>query len=614
MGGLGGRKLRQAIAAAGVGVVLAGCAGMPDSGGVSAVEKTDKQGPRYARTVPVAPKPGADAQQIVKGFLETLRSDDGNYATARQYLTEATRKGWRPPTRTTVLAAAPVTSTGKMSQKERQVPEGERQTRRYLLGGQQIATLDAQTGAYQPDVAEFRNSVLVVKEKDEWRIAQPPSAGLVLSKSDFTRTYGPAVNTYYFTDRAADALVASPVYVRDQQVDPGGAMTQAVRALLTGWSGLPSGIAHSAFPDGTRLGGADAVELDGRLLTVRLRLGEAVNAATCRRMAAQVWYTVRNQFAPRLSEVRLWADGEQRCALRTEGAERYASEQLTKTDGHGWFYYVDDGHRLMRAPVAKGERRPEAVPGPFAEGKVKIRSVAVARSEGLVAAVTTGGRELYTTGVSGSAVLGEPLLRSRAGQGGGGGDAGDLGLTTPSWDGLGDLWVADRTASATTLYWSSDGLGEPRAVEVAGLGDGRIQALRVAAEGARIAMLVEGDGRTRLMLGGITRSGDTLRVGGLTEIAPQLEEVQSVSWAGDSRLAVVGRVEDGVDQVIFVETDGRQPEIRARELTGVSAVAASEAVTMPLVAISAQAGVVRLPVGADWEKVAPGGVAPVYPG
>ncbi|MQY15725.1 Lipoprotein LpqB [Streptomyces sp. RB5] len=609
-----GVRLVQGIVLASVGVVLAGCVGMPDSGGVSAVDKADKPGDRWARTVPVPPKKGDGASQIVAGYLETLRSDDLNYTTTRQYLTAEAREAFEPPTETTVLTSAPDTREADDVPRGDHAPEPKDSgVMKFRLSGHQIATLDAETGAYRPGVQEYESFVEVVKEKSgEWRISRVPGGGLVLSTKEFKRTYQEPVNTYYFTKREPEALVASPVYVRDQQVNPAAATTMAVAALVRGQGGMMAEIARSAFPANTTLAGRGAVVLEDQKLTVRLRLKTPPDRLTCRKMAAQLWYTVQNGFAARLSEVAVRAGGSQLCVLTEDAAGQYATERLTRADEHPRYYYIDDEQRLMRVPAGDGEAA--VVSGPFQDGKAKIQSVAVSRDEEQVAAVAAGGGVLYSTGLGSSAVLGKPLLRSQAAPGG---DPAVSGLTAPSWDGHGDLWVADRTAAGSVLYWSDGGTAVPRVVEVPGLGGDRIQALRVAAEGARIALVVaDADGGRRLMLGGITRSGDRLRVQPLTEIAPQLEDVQAVSWAGDSRLAVVGRVGDGVDQVMFVETDGRLPEDRARELTvtGVSAVAASEDVSMPLVAISEQAGVVRLPVGSDWEKVASGGVAPVYPG
>ena len=87
-----------------------------------------------------------------------------------------------------------------------------------------------------------------------------------------------------------------------------------------------------------------------------------------------------------------------------------------------------------------------------------------------------------------------------------------------------------------------------------------------------------------------------------------------MSWAGDSRLVVVGSEAGGVQQIRYVQVDGSTPAGNPpASLTGVKQIAASEDERLPLVAYS-EDGIVRLPAGAQWQKVVKEGKAPVYPG
>jgi hypothetical protein len=88
-----------------------------------------------------------------------------------------------------------------------------------------------------------------------------------------------------------------------------------------------------------------------------------------------------------------------------------------------------------------------------------------------------------------------------------------------------------------------------------------------------------------------------------------------MSWAGDSRLLAVGREQGGVLQMRYVQVDGSTLDGPAPgALTGVKSIAASEDERVPLVAYSEDDGIVRLPSGAQWQKVDKDGTAPVYPG
>lgn len=160
------------------------------------------------------------------------------------------------------------------------------------------------------------------------------------------------------------------------------------------------------------------------------------------------------------------------------------------------------------------------------------------RDEQYAAALSEDGASLYVTGLSADAQLGPVVLRSQA-------TDPKNRLTTPSWDGYGDLWIADRNPKQPQLLMLRDGAGTPVPVAVPELGDGRIESLRVAADGVRIALLVHDGDHTTLRLGRIERTGTAddprITVAELRSVAPQLEDVKAASWAGVSRVVVVGR-------------------------------------------------------------------------
>jgi hypothetical protein len=95
-----------------------------------------------------------------------------------------------------------------------------------------------------------------------------------------------------------------------------------------------------------------------------------------------------------------------------------------------------------------------------------------------------------------------------------------------------------------------------------------------------------------------------------------MEAVTAVSWAGPSRLVVVGKEAGGVQQVRYVQTDGATSTASVLPgLNGVTAVAAPNDERAPVVADSGNDGIVRLMPGANWQRmVKVAGSAPVYPG
>ncbi|MCX5558163.1 LpqB family beta-propeller domain-containing protein [Streptomyces sp. NBC_00038] len=592
-------------------LLLAGCASMPDRGDLRDVESTPRADSQV-RVFAVPPREDAQPAEIVRGFLEALTSDDPQYETAFKYLAATARKTWDPYRSTAVLADGPNTELVHSASRE-----GDEDGFLYQLSGRKVATVDAQH-AYAPDSGSYTASVHLIQQKDkQWRIDGLPP-GVVMGKSDFERNYE-SVNKYYFasdvssgTDGQGGLLrtVADPVYVRGE-VDP---MTEMVRTLLEGPTSWLDPVVTSSFPSGTELKkGVKSLSPDDRnWVTVPLNSkADRVGEAQCNKMAAQLLFTLQDLTPTGVEEVELQkSDGSQLCAVDADGAETVASHGTGQAPVYQ--YFIDAKQRLVRMPSGNGDKDPEPVPGALGEGDTKLRAAAVSRDEDIAAGVSTDGSSLYVGSLVSGSSLGEAVLHSE-------GKTADDRLTTPSWDGRGDLWVADRDTKKPRLLLLEKGAGEPLVVSAPGL-DGRIDAVRVAADGVRIALIVEKDGKSSLQIGRIerdTKSGErpVVSILELRAAAPQLEEVTAMSWAGDSRLVVVGREEGGVQQMGYVQVDGSTPVGTAPSaLTGVKEIAASEDERLPLVAHSEEDGIVRLSSGEQWQKVVKDGTAPVYPG
>jgi hypothetical protein len=580
---------------------------MPDSGDLRGVESTPRQDAQV-RVFAMPPSEDATPTQIVQGFLEALTSDDPDYKTARQYLTREAAKTWQPELSTTVLSDGP----GAQADRPDRQDTG---SLSYTLTGTKVATVDAQQ-SYAPASGSYNKLVHLTKdaENGQWRIDAVPQ-GVVMGKSDFQRNYM-SVNKYYFASNnegtasgTPPVAVADPVYVRSH-VDP---TTQMVRSLIGGPTTWLDPVVRSSFPTGTALR-KDAGPLtpdDRGKLTVPLNDRAAeVGTGRCEEMAAQLLFTLRT-LGPAVEEVELRADGGQLCSLTQEGAETLATRgALHQPD---YLYFVDGEHRLVRIAAGSSDTEPDPVPGALGEGEKALRSVAVARDEQTAAGVGIDGRSLFVASLASGSSLGEPVLHSQ-------GKTEEDRLTTPSWDAQGGLWVADRDPADPRLYLLEEGADEPLQVRTPGL-DGRVRAVRVAADGVRIALVVEKGDRRSLLIGRIERSRPdgrtnerpTVTVLEPRSATPELEQVTAMSWAGDSRLVVVGREHGGVEQMKYVEVDGSTPDVPPpAALTGVKAVTASEDEGAPLVAYSVD-GIVRLPSGAQWQKVTKG-TAPVYPG
>ncbi|MGV9425360.1 LpqB family beta-propeller domain-containing protein [Streptomyces sp. NPDC003656] len=595
-----GRAVAYAVCGA---VLLSGCASMPDSGDLRNVESTPRQD-TGVRVFAVPPAQGASSSAIVQGFLEALTSDDPQYDTARKYLTPAAARAWRPE-RATVLADGPsVLPT---------VPEQSgHQPDTYVLEGRKVASVDGDH-AYKPAAGAYRSKVHLSKDpkSGQWRIDALPM-GVVMGKSDFQRNYT-SVDKYYFAthtragSNGRPVAVADPVFVRSK-VDP---MTEMVRSILKGPTTWLEPVARSSFPTGTALqrGVSGLAPDDQNRLVVPLNAKAAqVGRARCREMATQLLFTLRN-LAPTLETVELEGPGERRlCDLDEDGAENVAWRASAQSPQY--LYFLDGKHRLVRMPTGAGGTSATPVPGAFGEGTKEMRSVAVSRDDHTVAGISADGRALYVTPLAAAGTLGEPVVTSM-------GATEDARLTRPSWDARGDLWVADLNPAGPRLYVVDQDTGKPVTVALPKLG-GRITDVRVAADGVRVALVVASkDDKQSLLIGRIERgddAGDAPAVVDTRPAAPDMELVTAMTWAGDSRLVVVGREQGGVHQMRYVQVDGSTLEGPApAALSRVTAIAAAEDERAPLVA-SSEDGIVRLPSGAQWQKVDKDGTAPVYPG
>ncbi|MFJ4502334.1 LpqB family beta-propeller domain-containing protein [Streptomyces sp. NPDC088864] len=588
---------------------------MPVSGDIKAVDAS-QPGDSQVQVYAVAPRDGATPNEVVDGFLESMTSDDSDFRTTRKYLTKEASRRWKPSAQTTVLAKAP-------NRSDRPARDGDHSTTEvtYTLTGETVATVDEQN-AYQPQVpTDYSRTLHLVREKTadgkEWRI-DGVSDGLVLGQSDFKRLYR-SVNKFYFAADRSDAratLVADPVYLRNR-TDPATGMdtvTQAVRSLLRGPTDWLRPAVTSRFPKGTdlRKGVASLTPDDRNVLRVPLnKKADGAGQRSCRMMASQVLFTLRDLTPARVEQVELQrSDGSQLCLLDADQAGEYAPDG--SSGGPDSQYFVDAKGRVERIPGStRGSGEPEPVTGPFGNGALKVSAVGVARDEQSAAALSQHNEALYVASIAVDGELPPPAVTSKAA------DPEDR-LTAPSWDGLGDLWVADRDPKNSRLLRVPHGTDKPQEVTVPSLNGSRIEGLRLSSDGVRIALLLTQDDHTTLRIGRIERDPldeSDVSVVDLRQAAPQLADVTAMSWSGRSRLVVVGKEQGGVQQVRYVQADGSTPS--SGVLPGVNqvlAIAAADDEQLPLMADTYGDGIVKLLPGDNWQTVLKEGSALVYPG
>jgi hypothetical protein len=608
LGGRSGRAIRRGglLPVAAV-LLLAGCASMPNGGEVRKADDGQTAGAdAQVQVYGIPPQPGESPSEIVSGFLEATTSGEPDFATAKKYLATSLRKHWNPLARITVL-----------SDRRNQVgtdtdPDATSAT--VDVDGHRAAVVDTKR-AYEPAHGDFHTQVHLVRQHGEWRIDQLDD-GLVLSASDFKRIYH-SVNLYYFADLGADAhrtdggprqtLVADPVYLRQQLPD---ALATTVSALLGGPTKWLAPAVASAAPPGTALFSrrqGESVTLDdSQSLKVRLnKAADKLHGEQCTRLAAQLFATVQGQASVRLKSVEvLRADGSTACEQTSAQAQDYGPGNLVGASAER--YFIGAEHQLYELP-SDGGTKAAPVAGDFGVKAADLGSVAVRRDERMAAGVKRDGKHLVVGSLDGGELQASALVS--------GAKDPKNGLSAPSWDGFGDLWVADRNPAVSKLYVLPDGTGQPAEVAVPQL-DGRIDSLRVASDGIRIAMVVERAGTPTLQLGRIERGGTptqpSFSVQGLRDLTAG-QSVTSVSWAGPSRLVVLGSDAGGGQQIQYVSTDGSTTPAQLGSIGEAVSVAASESPGRPLLA-SYGGSVYWLPDDSNWKRVTPKGDSPVYPG
>ena len=584
-------------------LLLTACAAMPDNGDVAQVNAAERGNDQnlQVRVFPVHPQKNLDPQELLQNFLDATIGDEAGYTTAKEYLTDRVAERWRPEAGVVVLTGNP---------RVRQGPTGDTRAE-VTVEGRRMAVLDANR-TFTPMDSPFHASFTFVKVRGEWRISDLPD-GLIVNETNFRNVYE-RVNRYYFAaadpsrpSTRAPVLVPDPIYIR-RRIDP---LTAAAKALAAGPSRWLAPAVTSAFR-GVSVTSRRVGPDEGKVVRVRVSAGDLRgHREICRRMAVQLLRTLTDQAANSVDRVVVSGrDGGQGCEVGSPQVQDY-----TVADALGGLYYQDDvsGRLLKLVPgMVAGSGTPVGGPLGAAQQQPRMGAVAVRRDGGLAAAVTQDGRSLYEVGLSGAAELGQVLLT------GGRAKGTEPGLSEPTWDGQGDLWIADRAPADPKVLMLRG--SRPYPVRVDGLGERTVQGLKISSDGTRVALLlVDGHGVRTLEMGLVRHSGTEAApqavITGLRAVAPQLVDVTAVSWADTDQLVVLGKESEGVKHPQLVGVDGsRNEETTLQAIDGMTRVVASEDPKSALYADSKDHKIYRLEPNGQWLAVARGAVAPVYPG
>ena len=99
---------RRSLGALALGVLLAGCGGVPRSSDVVSGQRIEDD-PRIGllQVIPDGPAQDAAAVDVVRGFLLAAASAEDDHAVAREFLDAGAAQTWRPDADTTIVSTSP---------------------------------------------------------------------------------------------------------------------------------------------------------------------------------------------------------------------------------------------------------------------------------------------------------------------------------------------------------------------------------------------------------------------------------------------------------------------------------------------------------------------------
>ncbi len=569
------RGPRPALAAVAglLAAVLAACSTVPTSGPI-------EQGPvvnaaesnQFIRVIAAPPSQGAQPAEIVRGFLEASASLEQDHAIARRYLTESASAQWDPDAGTTIYLASSLRLTPSDDQVLVDVTVmGE------LREDGSLKTVDpGQPRSDTFNLAQVAESGATVPE---WRIVDPPP-GILISSADLRRAYR-LYETYFPSAR-------STVLVPDGRLIPvvGPSLPTTLAELVLGGAApwLAPAVGTGA-PKGTALAlGAVPVQ-DG---VARVELTEqALSASDVQRrdLAAQLTWTLTQ--LPDIVLVELLAAGEPfevpgaplqmgRDAWRARAPDSF-SQGLTGEGAPP--HYLLDGGSLVR--VSSGTRTVAPLPE---EAGADLTSLAVSLDQRRAAAVEPGGGAVWLL----------PLDRSTAARRLEAEGVGDI-----SFDVDGRAWfVADGRVRRLTVGGDVEDVGVPKEV-------GRITALQLARDGARVAVIARG----MVLIGAIEEGDAGLSLASLHRVDTVIDSATALAWRDASTVDVLGSQEGGGRQVLRLSLGDGQVLPLGAPSRPVDIAAAPGGLTV----VSTQQGGVFANVGLQWRDQG-SGQSVAYPG
>ncbi|KRE74071.1 LpqB family beta-propeller domain-containing protein [Arthrobacter sp. Soil762] len=499
-----GRKVRamlkRSVVLFVVVLVLASCARIPTAGPVGKSAEGSAGNVNAPVFLPAAPQPGATPENIIDYFYRAGTGYEGDYAVAREYLTQAASVSWKPDQRALVYREAKVVGTGVDNVYNYQLDVA------YSVDVDGIAT--------QMPEGTIENIPATLTQVDgEWRISAIPD-GTAIPEETFKVIYG-AYPIYFYDPSFTYAVPDVRWFIKNKTVK---AMTSA---LLAGPAPYLRGAVVSAFPSGIKLA-RESVPVVSGAAQVDLTPKELTEASTEDRLRMQTQLSLTFRSQPDVVNVELHANQdlvrvEDNGSVLPPVRDKNVPVREIAVSGNELVRY--ENNRVSPLP----DMQPVSSLGPRYPSESPVSQT--------VAFLNESRTTLY------SMVPGQPAraLTTRS------------TITHPSFSIHDWVWAAGPGATGGTevVAYRPIGVAEGAAVPTVTLTPswlaGRtVKELRISREGVRALVISEQNGKTKVQIAGIIRNAD----GTPRELTAPITLVASGDpdqgvWVNDTTVAVM---------------------------------------------------------------------------